>query len=54
MTETTGFVRCADDMVIRCKSKGSVEQTLEHIIPYIEKKLLYFKAFPAGDVSVLS
>lgn len=33
------FVRYADDMVILCKSRASAEQTLEHIIPYIEKKL---------------
>ncbi len=33
------FVRYADDMVILCKSKASAKQTLEHIIPYIEKKL---------------
>lgn len=33
------FVRYADDMVIFCKSKASAIQTLEHIIPYIEKKL---------------
>ncbi len=33
------FVRYADDMVILCRSKASAEQTLEHIIPYIEKKL---------------
>ena len=33
------FVRYADDMVIFCKSKASAEQTLAHIIPYIEKKL---------------
>jgi group II intron reverse transcriptase/maturase len=33
------FVRYADDMVIFCKSKASARQTLEHIIPYIEKKL---------------
>ena len=33
------FVRYADDMVIFCKSKASAEQTLKHIIPYIEKKL---------------
>ncbi len=33
------FVRYADDMVIFCKSKASAEQTLEHIIPYIERKL---------------
>ena len=33
------FVRYADDMVIFCKSKASAEQTLRHIIPYIEEKL---------------
>jgi group II intron reverse transcriptase/maturase len=33
------FVRYADDMVILCKSKASARQTLEHIIPYIERKL---------------
>lgn len=33
------FVRYADDMVIFCKSKASAVQTLEHIIPYIERKL---------------
>ena len=33
------FVRYADDMVILCKSKASARQTLEHIIPFIEKKL---------------
>ncbi len=33
------FVRYADDMLILCKSKASAEQTLKHIIPYIEKKL---------------
>ena len=33
------FVRYADDMVIFCGSKASAEQTLEHIIPYIEGKL---------------
>lgn len=33
------FIRYADDMVILCKSKASARQTLEHIIPYIEKKL---------------
>lgn len=34
------FVRYADDMVIFCGSKASAKQTLEHIVPYIEKKLL--------------
>ena len=33
------FVRYADDMVIFCGSKAGAEQTLEHIIPFIEKKL---------------
>jgi group II intron reverse transcriptase/maturase len=33
------FVRYADDMIIFCRSKASAEQTLKHIIPYIEKKL---------------
>ena len=33
------FVRYADDMVIFCGSKASAQQTLEHIIPYIEKEL---------------
>ena len=33
------FVRYADDMVIFCKSKASAEQTLRHIVPYIEEKL---------------
>ena len=33
------FVRYADDMVILCKSKASAKQTLEHIVPYIERKL---------------
>ena len=32
-------VRYADDMVIFCGSKASAEQTLEHIVPFIEKKL---------------
>ena len=33
------FVRYADDCIIFCKSKRSAERTMEHIIPYIEKKL---------------
>ena len=33
------FARYADDMVIFCKSKASAVQALEHIIPYIERKL---------------
>lgn len=33
------FVRYADDMLILCRSKASAKQTLEHIIPYIERKL---------------
>lgn len=34
------FVRYADDMVIFCKSKSSAVQTLNHITPFIERKLL--------------
>lgn len=33
------YVRYADDLVILCGSKAGAEQTLEHIIPYIEGKL---------------
>jgi RNA-directed DNA polymerase len=33
------FVRYADDMMIFCKSKKAAQRTLEHILPYIEKKL---------------
>ena len=33
------FDRYADDMVIFCGSKASAEQTLEHIVPFIEKRL---------------
>lgn len=33
------FVRYEDDMVFFCGSKASAEQTLEHIVPFIEKKL---------------
>lgn len=33
------FVRYADDMVIFCKSKASAVQTLNHIVPFIERKL---------------
>lgn len=33
------FVRFADDMMILCKSKRAAQRTLEHIIPFIEKKL---------------
>lgn len=33
------YVRYADDLVILCKSKASAQQTLDHITPYIEKKL---------------
>jgi len=33
------FVRYADDIIILCKSKASEKQTLEHIVPFIEKKL---------------
>lgn len=33
------FVRYADDMLIFCKSKKAATRTLNHILPYIEKKL---------------
>ena len=33
------YIRYADDMVILCRSKASARQTLEHIVPYIERKL---------------
>lgn len=33
------FVRYADDLMIFCKSKKAARRTLEHILPYIEKKL---------------
>lgn len=33
------YVRYADDLLILCRSKASAQQTLEHIIPFIEKKL---------------
>ena len=33
------FVRYVDDLLIFCGSKASAQQTLEHIIPFIEKKL---------------
>lgn len=33
------YIRYADDMVILCGSKASARQTLEHIVPYIERKL---------------
>ena len=33
------FVRYADDMMIFCKSKKAAQRTLEHILPYIERKL---------------
>ena len=33
------FVRYADDLMIFCKSKKAAQRSLEHIVPYIEKKL---------------
>lgn len=33
------YARYADDMIIFCGSKASAERTLEHIVPFIEKKL---------------
>jgi len=34
------FVRYADDLMIFCKSKKAAQRTLDHILPYIEGKLL--------------
>lgn len=34
------FVRYADDMMIFCRSKKAARRTLDHILPYIEGKLL--------------
>jgi len=33
------FVRYADDLVIFCKSRRSAGRTLDHLVPFIEKKL---------------
>ncbi len=33
------FVRCADDLLILCKSRKAAHRTLRNILPYIEKKL---------------
>jgi hypothetical protein len=33
------FVRCADDLMIFCKSRRAAERTLANIIPFIENKL---------------
>jgi group II intron reverse transcriptase/maturase len=33
------FVRYADDLVIFCKSRCASKRTLEHLLPFIEKKL---------------
>ncbi len=33
------FVRYADDLLIFCKSSRSAQRTLDHILPFIEKKL---------------
>jgi group II intron reverse transcriptase/maturase len=33
------FVRYADDMMIFCKSHKAAQRTMEHIVPYIERKL---------------
>jgi group II intron reverse transcriptase/maturase len=38
-TRSHVFVRYADDMMILCKSRRSAERTLQHIVPFIEKKL---------------
>ena len=34
------FVRYADDMLLFAKTKRSAERMLEHILPFIEKKML--------------
>jgi hypothetical protein len=34
------FARYADDLMIFCKSKKAAKRTLDHILPYIEGKLL--------------
>lgn len=33
------FVRYADDLMVFCRSKKAAERTMEHIVPYLEKKL---------------
>lgn len=33
------FVRYADDLMIFCRSKKAAERTMEHIVPYLERKL---------------
>ena len=33
------FVRYADDLMIFCKSRRAADRTLDHILPYIERKL---------------
>jgi hypothetical protein len=33
------FVRYADDLLVFCKSRKAANRTLEHIFPYIERKL---------------
>ncbi|TWH57792.1 RNA-directed DNA polymerase [Desulfitobacterium sp. LBE] len=33
------FVRYADDLMIFCRSRKATQRTMEHIVPYIEKKL---------------
>lgn len=33
------FVRYADDMIIFCKSRKAAKRTLEHLKPYVERKL---------------
>ncbi|BAE83473.1 hypothetical protein DSY1684 [Desulfitobacterium hafniense Y51] len=33
------FVRYADDLMIFCRSRKAAQRTMEHIVPYIEKKL---------------
>jgi group II intron reverse transcriptase/maturase len=33
------FVRYADDLMIFCRSKKAAERAMEHIVPYLEKRL---------------
>ena len=39
MAQRYKFVRYANDMVIFCRIKASAEQPLEHVAPYIARKL---------------
>lgn len=45
------FVRYVDNVLIFCKSRKSVERTLENIITYIEEEL-FLKVEPGQNSSV--